>query len=429
MLNSLLEKRKTVLIVVAILLLPIVAYLLWMAPSFLGQDTNIELSPLEAESGKIVTFNINSEESGGVVLLPNNTLPIIDGKVTTLQEMSFEGRDFTFNAILPPTADAVNITVESGGSSKTFEIKVQRGAQTLVSGQGTYERMEYVTDPSNGIMHRITTHPQLYNGARYYRDVFQSFGLEAEIVRYGVPPTGDNPIRKVMGVFIWNVVAYHWGENEKEWIVLGGHYDMSPETLEGAYDNTAGTNSVVEIARGISQLKTNKTIVFGLWAGEEEGLLGAQKFVDTIPDDVTVKSYLNFDMAGINYPAPYDLRAIIGPDEDEEVLEQEAMLTLTNRTAHEILDYPRYSGVNVSEESHRGSDHYRFEEIGVPIVFFYGASSGEYPAYHTIDDTLEEMERIAGGKENLIGGFDTVAWMGFYLTILLDNDDTVHQMM
>jgi len=203
---------------------------------------------------------------------------------------------------------------------------------------------------------------------------------------------------------------------------------MSPSTLEGAYDNTAGTNCVVEIARGISQMKTNKTIVFGLWAGEEEGLLGAQEFVDAIPDDVTVKSYLNFDMAGINYPAPYDLQAIIGPDDNPEIIEQGALLNLTNRTAFEILDYPREIGVNVVEESHRGSDHYRFEQIGVPIVFFYGATAGEYEAYHSTDDTLEEMERVAGGKENLVGGFDTVAWMGFYLTILLDNDNIVHQM-
>ena len=37
------------------------------------------------------------------------------------------------------------------------------------------------------------------------------------------------------------------------------------------------------------------------------------------------------------------------------------------------------------------------------------------------------MERVAGGVENLIGVFDTVVWMGFYLTVIMDNDDTVHQ--
>jgi hypothetical protein len=421
-----LEKKKFTLLIILLILLPLLGFLLWNVPSLLGRNAKLELTPLEVESGEITTFTVNIGEDKGVVRLPNNTLPLINGRLTTEQNLSFQGSEFTFQALIPPTVSIVNITVNLKWQSKTFHIDVIRSKETIVSGEQVYERMEYVTDPSHGMMHRVTSHPQLEIGARYFKDVFQSFGLEAEVVRYW-RPTGDTPIQKAIGIFIWNVVAYHWGENEKEWIVLGGHFDMVPGTIEGAYDNTAGTNSVVEIARGVSQFKTNKTIVFGLWAGEEEGLWGAQEFVDSIPDDVTVKSYLNFDMAGINYPAPYDLRAIIGPDDDPEVIEQEALINLTNRTAFEILDYPRITGVNVYEESHRGSDHYRFEQIGVPIVFFYGQSANEYDAYHSPDDTLEEMERVAGGKENLVGGFDTVAWMGLYLTVLLDNDEIIHQ--
>lgn len=423
-----LEKKKMALLISLLVLLPIMGVLLWSAPSLLRGSPDMELTPLAVESGEITTFTVKISEDKGVVHLPNNILPLIDGRLSTSQDLNFEGQKFTFQALIPPTVSMVNITVDSNGGSKKFQVNAERGAETMVSGGQVYERMGYVTDPSHGMMHRVTSHPQLEIGARYFKDVFQSFGLEAEIVRYW-QPTGDNPVQKAIGILIWNVVAYHWGENTKEWIVLGGHYDMSPQTLEGAYDNTAGTNCVVEIARGLSQIKTNKTIVFGLWAGEEEGLWGAQEFVDAIPDDVTVKTYLNFDMAGINYPAPYDLQAIVGPDDDPEIMERGALINLTNRTAFEILEYPKLEGVNVVEESHRGSDHYRFEQIGVPIVFFYGASASEYDAYHTTDDTLEEMERVAGSKDNLIGGFDTVAWMGFYLTVLLDNDDTVHQIV
>jgi hypothetical protein len=343
------------------------------------------------------------------------------------ENLSFEGKSFTFSVIAPPTSSEINITVDLGDHSKRFSVAVTPGAGPFVSGEKVYKRMEHVTDRSNGMFHRVTSHPQLEVGARYYKSVFESFGMEAEVIRY-TQPTGDSPLDILLGPLIWNTVAYHWGENTKEWIVLGGHYDMSWRTVEGAYDNTAGTNCVVEIARGLSNLKTNKTIVFGLWAGEEEGLWGASEFVDSIPDDVEVKTYLNFDMAGINYPAPYDLQAIIGPDDDPEVIEQGSLINLTNRSAHQILNYPRVVGVNVKEESHRGSDHYRFEQVGIPIVFFYGATPSDYDAYHTEEDTLEEMERVAGGKENLIGGFDTVVWTGFYLTILLDNDDSVHQM-
>jgi hypothetical protein len=423
-----LGNKKKAVIIAMILILPISVFILWKAPEIFGSNEKIEISPMEVCAGETVTFTVKNNGGSGVVRLPNNTLPLVGGRISTMQNLSFLKNQFTFSALIPPTTNMINITVEGKDTTKVFKVKVNPGSDPLVSGKRTYERMAYVTDESNGISHRVTSHPQLYNGALYFRDVFQSFGLEAEIVRYGLPPSGDNPIRKAAGVFIWNVVAYHWGENTKEWIVIGGHYDMAWDTVVGAYDNTAGTNTVVEIARGISQLKTNKTIVFGLWAGEEEGLWGAQKFVDTIPEDVTVKTYLNFDMVGINYPAPFELRAIVGPDEDPDIIENGQLINLTNRTAGEILRYPFPDGVNVYEESHRGSDHYRFEEVGVPIVFFYGQSANDYDAYHTQDDTLDEMERAAGGRENLEGGFSCVAWMGFYLTLLLDGDDIIHQM-
>ncbi len=420
------NKKKTLLLIL-ILLLPVIAHILWRAPTLLGAKEKIEITPLEVFAGENTVFTVKASGGNGVVRLPDNILALTGGKASTSQNLSFTKSQFTFSAIVPPSIGMLNITIEGKQSSKTFNVKVIPGREPLVSGKRVYERMAYVTDESNRIFHRITSHPQLYNGALYYRDVFRSFGMEAEIIRYGLPPTGDSTLEQIIGPVIWNVVAYHWGDNTKEWIVLGGHYDMSPHTIEGAYDNTAGTNTVVEIARGISQIHTNKTIVFGLWAGEEEGLWGAQEFVDAIPADVEVKTYLNFDMVGINYPAPYELRAIVGPDEDPQEIENEHLINLTNRTAREILGYPYPDGVNVYEESHRGSDHYRFEQIGVSIVFFYGQGADDYDAYHTQDDTLQEMERVAGGRENLEGGFDCVAWMGFYLTLLLDGDDIIHQ--
>lgn len=421
-----LGKKKITLIIVLLVLLPVVLYLLWNGLELAGDDDNIELSPLKADAGKISDFSVTIDGSEGVVHLPNNILPLIDGMLSTTQDLSFKGKEFTFQALIPPTATMINISIESSRGSRTFQVDVEKNEKAMVSGQRVYDRMEYVTDPSSGVMHRVTGHPQLEMGARYYKDVFESFGLEAEIVRYLLPSDGT-PRQEVLKLFIWNVVAYHWGENTKEWIVLGGHYDMAPTTIEGAYDNTGGSNIITEIAQGISQLKTNKTIVFGLWSGEEEGLWGSREFVNSIPDDVSVKAYMNFDMAGINYPAPYDLACLVGPDEDPDVIEQWAFIDLINRSAYEILDYPEIGGVNVTEDPFGRSDHVRFQNIGVSTVFFFGADDDEYTAYHSVDDTLEEMESVAGGSENLIGGFDTVSWMGFYLTILLDNDDTVHQ--
>jgi len=406
--------------------MPLLVYLLWAGPALLGETVNIEMDPLSAQSGKISSFSVTTDANSGVVHLPNNTLAVIDGKISIVRELKFDGYDFTFSAMIPPTSDEINITVSSGGVKKTFVVLVEKSQDSFISGEEVFNRMEYVTDYSNEMFRRVTSHPQLENGARFFESEFSSFGLDAEVIRYW-DQSGDTPRDRVIGMMIWNVVAYHWGENTKEWIVIGGHYDVALGTIEGAYDNTGGTNLVVEVARGISQLKTNKTIVFGLWSGEEEGLWGATEFVDSIPDDVEVKAYLNLDMAGLNYPAPFDLEALIGPDEDPEMIEQGALINLTNKTAYDILHYPPGTGVTVKEDPFGRSDHVRFQQIGVPTVFFFGADDQEYPAYHSVDDTLEEMERVAGSRENLVGGLETAAWLGFYLTVLLDNDDTVHQ--
>jgi hypothetical protein len=426
MLKINITRKKITIIFVIILIVSLALYPYWKNLMSEEVSERIDLAPMEAVAGQVTEFSVQVESEGGVVRLPEELLPVVDDRIITERNLTFIGNHFTFQALVPPTTEKLNITIETESDSRKFQVSAVSGDEPMVSGRRIVDQMEYVTDPSNRMMRRVTGHPQLEVGARYFRDQFRSFGLEAEIVRYWMP-SGNRPRDMLIGAFIWNVIAYHWGDNTKEWIVLGGHFDVAPGTIEGAYDNTGGTNSVVEIARGISQLKTEKTIVFGLWAGEEEGLWGASKFTENIPGDVTVKTYLNFDMAGLNYPAPFDLSAIIGPDQNPDVIEQELLINLTNCSAHDILHYPKLTGVNVSENPFGRSDHVRFQQIGVPTVFFFGAGDDEYPAYHSKDDTVEEMERIAGSRENLIGGFDTLAWTGFYLTVVLDNDDDVTQ--
>lgn len=420
------KKKKIAILLALIILIPLVLFPFWDDIISFVKGEKIYLSPLVADGGQMTDFFVYTDSGSGMVKLPDELLMVKDGEVVIQRNLSFSSQEFKFSTLVPPTASVVNITVEAGGTTRTFKVSVSAGDEPFVSGQRIFDQMEYVTDPSHGMMRRVTSHPQLEIGARHFRDEFRSYGLDAEIVRYW-KPTGSNYRQKLMGVFIWNVVAYHYGENRNEWIVIGGHYDVAPGTLEGAYDNTGGSTSVVEVAKGISKLNTKKTIVFGLWAGEEEGLWGARKFTENIPSGVTVKAYINLDMAGLNYPAPFDLAAIVGPDENPDVIEQGDFIKLVNRSAHDILNYPKITGVNVTENPFGRSDHVRFQQIGVPTVFFFGADDEEYSAYHSTDDTIEEMERIAGSRENLIGGFDTLAWTSFYLLIMLDNDEKVIQ--
>src|SRR5205823_6329304 len=64
--------------------------------------------------------------------------------------------------------------------------------------------------------------------------------------------------------------------------IVSGHYDSrnldpldASGAAPGANDDASGTAAVIEMARVLSRMKFDATIVFACFAGEEQGLLGA----------------------------------------------------------------------------------------------------------------------------------------------------------
>lgn len=87
---------------------------------------------------------------------------------------------------------------------------------------------------------------------------------------------------------ITNLVATLKGTTDPERIyVVSGHYDSmcsSPTDAEcdapGANDDGSGTAAVIEMARVMSKMKFDATVIFMTVAGEEQGLLGATYFAE-----------------------------------------------------------------------------------------------------------------------------------------------------
>ncbi len=95
-----------------------------------------------------------------------------------------------------------------------------------------------------------------------------------------------------------------------EYFVVGAHYDhlgaWDDYVWNGADDNGSGSVGVLNIAKAIAAnpVKPKRSIVFALWTGEEEGLLGSRYYVNNpeFPIDKTV-GYLNYDMISRPYDA------------------------------------------------------------------------------------------------------------------------------
>jgi hypothetical protein len=370
------------------------------------------LAPLSANAGSLCSFQLETNLESFTVNAPDYVLLAQDGIISSNNTLMYESSNTQFQILVPPTSDEhFLITLSKDSFEMTFDIKVNDDTGNLVSGEDYHDKMRVFTTQ---YAKRSTGYPHMSQVAGYLEDQFKSYGLSTEIVSF------NRENREVL-----NVMGYHWGKNRPdEWIVLGGHYDIKEKTIEGAYDNAAGTVAVLEIAQAVSRMETDRTIVFGLWSGEEQGLWGSQHFVANIPENVTVKSYMNYDMVGLNWPAVYQLNVLAGPDEHEGTVENPELLNISNRVIQDILRYPS-SGFDVKETGEGSSDQSSFWPAGISTIFYTGLIV--YPGYHNKVDDLATMEVLAGGRQRLIDGFETVVWVSYYTVLLLDKDEIVKQ--
>ncbi len=105
----------------------------------------------------------------------------------------------------------------------------------------------------------------------------------------------------------FNVIAELPGTDKADEVVmLGAHFD-SWHTATGATDNAAGSAVMMEAMRILkaAAVPLRRTVRLGLWAGEEEGLLGSRAYVkehfgdpatmQLKPDQAKLSGYFNVD--------------------------------------------------------------------------------------------------------------------------------------
>ncbi len=100
---------------------------------------------------------------------------------------------------------------------------------------------------------------------------------------------------------LWDVIGRARGsELPDEWVVSGNHRDA---WVYGAVDPNSGTTAMLEAVHGIGELlksgwKPKRTLVFGSWDGEEEGLIGSTEWVEQHESELTnAPAYFNVDVA------------------------------------------------------------------------------------------------------------------------------------
>jgi Peptidase family M28 len=184
-----------------------------------------------------------------------------------------------------------------------------------------------------------------------------------------------------------NVLAKISGADKSlknEYVILGAHMDhlgidMTGDVLNGADDNASGTAVVMEVARvlKLNRFRPKRTIIFALWAAEEEGLLGSKYYTENplYPLDKTA-AYINLDMEGhgtgrVNFRGAY-----YGP----EVWE-----ILKARLPQELM-----ANINPGRGGPGGSDHTYFLSSGVPA--FFVATDGPHFRTNRVGDVIDMIK-------------------------------------
>ncbi|MBI9068324.1 MAG: M28 family peptidase [Salinivirgaceae bacterium] len=208
-----------------------------------------------------------------------------------------------------------------------------------------------------------------------------------------------------------NVIATQLGGTNPDSIfMICGHYDAV--TDYAADDNASGTAAVIEIARILSKIDLNYTLIYALWDEEEIGLLGSEHYTANLAiDESKFIGVLNFDM--LAYDSDNDGVFDIHAGADSESLRiANTMVSVIN--SHNLdLDPTIYSpGISYS-------DHSPFWEVEIgAILMIESYMLGDFTwAYHTVDDRID-LFNMAYFHEMVKAG------MGTTVNLTMTNIDT-----
>jgi N-acetylated-alpha-linked acidic dipeptidase len=218
---------------------------------------------------------------------------------------------------------------------------------------------------------------------------------------------------------LWDVIGRVRGSAlPDEWVVAGNHRDA---WVYGAVDPNSGTAAMLEAVHGVGELlksgwKPKRTLIFGSWDGEEEGLMGSTEWVEQHESELAnAAAYFNMDVAvsGPKFGASAvpslkqflrDVTKVVPSAKGGTVYEawQKAAqpdAPATQSPTEAIGDSRRTPVAQVKGDVPvgdlgSGSDYTAFlQHMGVPSSDV--SSSGPYGVYHSVFDNFAWFKKFA----------------------------------
>jgi hypothetical protein len=177
--------------------------------------------------------------------------------------------------------------------------------------------------------------------------------------------------------------------NPEEIYIISAHLDDMPSgsIAPGADDNASGVTAAMIAADILSQQQWGCTLRFGIWTGEEQGLLGSYYYAQqAYANGENIAGVLNLDMIGWNTPSSsrtIDLHANSSMPGTMELAQLFA----------DVIDVYELDLIPGIEPYGSGaSDHASFWQFGYDAVMGIEDFADFNPRYHTVNDRLQYLD-------------------------------------
>ena len=224
---------------------------------------------------------------------------------------------------------------------------------------------------------------------QYVSEFMQELGLSVEYHKWEYGSLSNR-----------NVIGEKTGsETPDEIVLITAHLDSAPsgELAPGADDNASGSVGVMMAAQALSGYDFQRTVRFVLVTGEEQGLLGSDRYARKIAEagDNVVAVY-NMDMIAWDVRNKPKLRiytrAKRDPGHDGDMVIADTFFDVVNTYALDTVLIP----VITPKGGHWGghwSDHASFWDEGFSAVCAIEDDHSDWNRfnYHTVDDTISTL--------------------------------------
>lgn len=272
----------------------------------------------------------------------------------------------------------------------------------IVSEVSVERLIKYVT-AVEGLRHGWENYDALEEKAKFIEETLRSFNLNVE--------SQDVPF---YGRTYRNIIATMEGiEKEKEWILLGAHYDAAWGS-PGADDNASGVAVLLETANILRKQELNRTVQFVAFTLEEPQpqtinfLIGSDHFANEakklkrryeaviILESVgyTDKTEGSQDIPIIvrkRVPRTGDFLGAIANRRSKAIMNAFYRISSEYVSDLHVVTYKApLSGIIIPET--RFSDHASFWDCGYPAVMLTDTAMFRNPHYHTYHDKHETLD-------------------------------------